>query len=129
MKYVPSKALQAFQQWGKEGGTKRARNLSVSKRRMISRHAARIRWNRATTSDEALPSVRLDKSLWDNPVYLEEVLSYGTLREWRELYRRIADHPFGPEAHALGKVLSATHTYGTTPLWTWMLKQRQGTFS
>lgn len=129
MKPVSPKALQAFQRWGKEGGKKRAQRLSASKRRTISRHAACVRWNREPENDVLLPSVRLNEALWDDPVYLEEVLSHGTLREWRELHRRIDDRPFGPEALALEKVLNATHAYGTTFLWKGMLKRRQGIFS
>jgi len=73
-----------------------------------------------------MPSVRLERASWDNPVYLEEVLSYGALREWKELRRKIADHPFGAEARALEKVLAATDIYGVTSLWKGILGYLQG---
>ena len=75
-----------------------------------------------------MPSVRLEKPLWKDPVYLEEVLSHGSLNDWRELRRKIADRPFGPEANALEKVLKATNIYGMTSLWKGILGHLRGDF-
>lgn len=129
MKPISKKALQAFKRWGEAGGAKRAQNLSSSKRRAISRHAAKMRWGGTKTNEPFLPSVRLKESLWRDPVYLEEVLSHGSLRDWKELRRMIADHPFGTEAAALEKVLLGANIYGTVPLWRGILGQLRGTFS
>lgn len=129
MKPVSQKALRVFQNWGKTGGKKRAKNLSASKRRAISRHAAQARWGRKKENETSMPSVRLEEFLWESPVYLEEVLSYGGLRDWKELRRRVADRPFGPEAASLEKVLNATKIYGAAPLWKAILGQLQGRHS
>lgn len=75
-----------------------------------------------------MSSVRLRGALWGNPVYLEEVLSHGSLRDWKELRRRIADHPFGAEAGALEKVLNAISIYGTISLWKGILGNLRGNF-
>jgi hypothetical protein len=115
---ISKKAAEAFRQWGRNGGKKRAQRLSVSRRKAISVHAARKRWGRA--------SVRLERPLWDDPVYLEEILSFGGLSEWKELHRIIADRPFGAEADALKRVLDGTHVYGATPLWKGVLRHLQG---
>lgn len=128
MKKVSRQALQAFKKWGKKGGRTRARNLSLAKRRAISRHAAQMRWGRQA-EETAMPSVRLEGAIWDNPVYLEEILSYGSLRDWRELRERIADRPFGSEAAALEKVLGAADIYGAVALWKRVLGHLRGDFS
>lgn len=125
MKPVSKKA---FKEWGKVGGQKRAKNLSFSKRQAISRHAAHVRWGRQE-EETTLPSVRLKKALWEEPVYVEEILSYGNLRDWKELRRRIADRPFGSEAAALEKVLNAANIYGTVALWKGILGHLRGNFS
>ena len=118
-----------FKRWGKKGGKKRAQKLSASKRRAISKHAAQMRWNRQGKNKTLMSSVRLKEAFWEDPVYLEEVLSYGGLNEWKELRRMVADRPFGAEAAALEKVLDATEIYGTTFLWKGILKSLQGIFS
>lgn len=129
MDRVSKKALETFKRWGEKGGRKRAKNLSPSKRRAISKHAAQMRWGFRQGDKAYMPSVRLKEPLWEDPVYLEEVLSYGGLGEWRKLRRLIADRPFGPEAAALEKVLGGTMIYGTTFLWKGILKYLQGGFS
>lgn len=75
-----------------------------------------------------MSSVRLRRPLWENPVYLEEVLLFGGLKEWRELHRIIGNRPFGAEAGALEKVLEATSIYGASVLWKGILKNFQGDF-
>ena len=75
-----------------------------------------------------MPSVRLEKPLWKDPVYLEEVLSHGSLNDWRELRRKIADRPFGMEADALEKVLNGMDIYGATFLWKGILGYLRGYF-
>lgn len=129
MKPVSKKTLKAFQEWGKGGGKKRAKNLSFSRRRAIARHAAQVRWGLQDRGETPMPSVRLKETLWEDPVYLEEVLSHGNLRDWKELRRRIADRPFGAEAIALENVLNATHVYGIVPLWRGILNHFRGNFS
>lgn len=76
-----------------------------------------------------MPSVRLQGAPWDNPAYLEEVLLYGSVDDWKELYRIITDHPFGAEALALEKVLDATEIYGATHLWRGIFNHLRGAFS
>lgn len=129
MRPVSKKALKAFQEWGKGGGKKRAKNLSFARRRAIARHAAQMRWNQQGEGKTSMPSVRLKEVLWEDPVYLEEVLSYGSLNEWKGLRRMIADRPFGSEAAALEKVLDANEIYGTTSLWKGILRHLQGNLS
>jgi len=73
-----------------------------------------------------IPSVRLEKPSWENPVYLEEILSHGNLGAWRELRHSIADHPFGAESVALEKVLRTNEIYGTTFLWSEILRYLRG---
>lgn len=73
-----------------------------------------------------MPSVRLDHPSWDDPVYLEEVLNFGGLSEWRELLDRIRDRPFGKTATSLEKVLVATPVYGATPLWQGVMQRCRG---
>ena len=129
MKIIPKRALQAFRHWGREGGIKRAGRLSAETRQMISRRAAQMRWNKEEGHQPSLFSVRLEEPHWGDPVYLEEVLSYGGVNEWRRLRRIIADRPFGLAAIAVEKVLSATPIYGVTPLWKRILQGLRGNFS
>ena len=117
MNPVSKTTMLAFKQWGKMGGKRRAKNLSPLARQSISRYAALARWRSRKISIVSMSSVRLRESLWTDPVYLEEILSDGTLRDWKELRRKISDRPFGPEAIALERVLYATAIYGTTSLW------------
>lgn len=88
-----------------------------------------MRWGGAKTNQPSMPSVRLKESLWKYPVYLEEVLSHGRLRDWKDLRRMIADRPFGAEAIALEKVLYSVDIYGTVSLWKGILGHLRGTFS
>ena len=73
-----------------------------------------------------MPSVRLEEPDWEASVYLEEVLAGGGLKEWRELYCRVADHPFGVVADALERVVRSVQIYGATPLWQGILKNLRG---
>ena len=77
MKSVSKQALKAFKEWGRKGGQKRAWKLSASKRQSISRHAAQMRWGWKEEERNPMSSVRLRRPLWENPVYLEEVLLFG----------------------------------------------------
>lgn len=90
--------------------------------------AAAFRWKKVTPPQHSapLPSVRLQKPRWEEPVYLEEILSYGTLGDWQQLYSRLADQPFGVEAQALETVLAALKIYGAQPLWKGILHNLQG---
>jgi hypothetical protein len=128
MKGVSKKALQVFRAWGKNGGKKRAENLSRAARQMIARRAAQTRWGKVNRNGSKMASVRFQKMPWQEPAYLEEVLDFGSLTDWRELKRRIFDHPFGPEAQSLERVLSATHIYGVTPLWKGIMNELRGTY-
>ena len=128
MSKVSTKTLQAFKNWGKEGGKKRAKNLSSSARRAISKHAAQARWGLPKSNETSMPSVRLNESRWEDPVYLEEILSHGKLEDWKALRCKIADRPFGAEANALEKVLNATHIYGAISLWKGILSHLRGNF-
>lgn len=82
-----------------------------------------MRWG---SGDRRPASVRLEDPSWENPVYLEEVLTEGGLDAWEELYRQIRDKPFGPTATVLEKVLSRVSIYGVTPLWTGLLRTVRG---
>lgn len=122
---VLGKALGVFKRWGQKGGEKRAKGLPASRRQAIARHAAQVRWR--GEGGDIMQSVRLNEPLWGDPVYLEEILLYGGLKEWKEIRRMLADHPFGACAVSLQKVLRATHIYGTTSLWNGILRNLQGT--
>ena len=126
MKIISKRALDTFKAWGKRGGKKRAQNLSSSRRRSISKHAACVRWASRKETETSMSSVRLKKALWEEPVYIEEILTFGGVGEWRELHRIVKDRPFGVEAIALGKVIHETNIYGTTVLWRGILKYLQG---
>lgn len=116
-----------FEQWGKQGGLTRARNLSAQNRTTIASLAAKARWGKK--SDIASPpSIRLSDPAWDDPVYIEEILSEGQLSAWQELYHKIADQPFSGTALALKKVLAHVPLYGVIPLWQGILKGLQGSF-
>lgn len=99
--------------------------LGASQRHAIAAQAARARWGKGR-SDFLPASVRLNSPSWDDPVYLEEVISDGGLSEWRELYHRISEHPFGETAHALGRVVRSVEIYGSTNLWRALLRNLQG---
>lgn len=117
----------AFANWGRNGGKLRAKRLSSAMRSQIASQAARARWKTPSASPiTAHPSVRLRQANWANPVYLEEILSDGNIADWRVLYHRVADFPFGETADALARVLSASHIYGVTPLWQGLLRSVRG---
>jgi hypothetical protein len=71
-------------------------------------------------------SIRLNEARWDDPVFLEEVLSLGSLELWKKLYRRLADRPFGKTKEALIRVIDSTHIYGATFLWKGIINTLQG---
>ncbi len=106
-----------FVRWGKVGGKTRAKKLSRVERSRIASHAAQIRWKSAKNNFNQLISIRLNEARWDDPVFLEEILSEGSLESWRELFRQLIDHPFGKIAEALSRVVNSTQIYGATPLW------------
>lgn len=121
------KSRRFFEECGRRGGQKRARRLVPSRRSAIAAQAANARWGRNILVSEPMPSVRLDQPRFEEPVYVGELLEEGSLSHWREIYRRIADQPFGPIADALEKVLSSNQTYGVTPLWRGILQTVRGT--
>ncbi|MBI2346903.1 MAG: hypothetical protein HYV03_08550 [Deltaproteobacteria bacterium] len=121
---LPKPVKGVFARWGRRGGQTRARRLSPLRRSTIAAQAARARW-RGTEAEHSLPSVRLVAANWEDPVYLEEVLAEGLLADWRTLYQRIADYPFGATAEALARVLVAQAIYGATPLWKGILRHLQ----
>lgn len=115
-----------FEQWGRKGGRKRARRLSAMERSAIASKAAKVRWGQNKPAVKPISSVRINKPEMDDPVYVEELVSEGSLEDWRRMYRQIADQPFGPTAAALEKVLSSTQIYGVGPLWQGILRTLQG---
>lgn len=122
---LPKAARRLFVKWGRRGGKSRRKALTAVQRRAIAAKAAAARW-RQEDSARLMPSVRLEKPSFHDPVYLEEILSEGALPEWRELYRQIADHPFGETARTLEKVVASVKIYGATRLWQSLLKNLQG---
>lgn len=128
MKRWPKKSLRFFEECGRRGGQTRARRLNRLKRSFIAKQAAQSRWQRFRPAPQPFYSVRLQNPAWDDPVFLEEVVSEGGLLEWRELYQHLADRPFGPTAQAVERVLASTQIYGATPLWKGLLMGLQGGF-
>lgn len=127
MSKISPQIQKAFARWGRSGGQLRAKRLSSSQRSQIASQAARARWkSKAASANEDRPSIRLQDANWNSPVYLEEILSDGSIADWRALYRRVADFPFGETADALARVLSAAHIYGVTPLWQGLLRTVRG---
>lgn len=118
----------AFASWGRTGGQKRAKRLSPSQRSSIASQAACARWKVKSASSGSAnhSSVRLQHADWSSPVYLEEVLADGSLSDWRALYHRIADFPFGKTADALSRVLLSSELYGVIPLWRGILQSVRG---
>lgn len=117
-------ARRAFAEWGRKGGRARARRVAPARRAAIAALAARSRWRRK--AQPSPDSIRLQHIHWEDPVWLEEVLSDGGPTEWRLLYQRIADHPFGETAVALAQVLEFVQAYGVTPLWKGLLQRVRG---
>jgi len=115
-----------FGRFGQMGGERRAKSLDAARRSAIARLAARARWGKSPLTDPPLSSVRLEQPRWENPVYLSEVLTEGSLADWRGLYQVLAEYPFGPVALALEKVLQQEPIYGVTPLWQGILRGVQG---
>lgn len=127
MSKITPQIQKAFARWGRSGGQLRAKRLSSAQRSQIASQAARARWKtKAASANEDHLSIRLRSANWKSPVYLEEILSDGNIADWRVLYRRVADFPFGETADALARVLSASHIYGVTPLWQGLLCSVRG---
>ncbi|HBF11946.1 MAG TPA: hypothetical protein DDW49_00920, partial [Deltaproteobacteria bacterium] len=112
MAHLSKQVKDRFQQWGKQGGKARAARLSAKHRLAIAAKAAQARWGKSASTLSVHTSTRLSQSGWDDPVYLEEILSEGSLAAWGELYQKVSEHPFGPSAEALEKVLGSTEIYG-----------------
>lgn len=111
---------------GRRGGLARAQRLSAIERRAIASKAANARWKMGADGLERLTSIRLDHPRLDDPVFLEEVLLEGSLAQWRIIYEEISEHPYGPTAVALEKVLSSIEVYGIVPLWRGILITLRG---
>ncbi len=73
-----------------------------------------------------MPSIRLEEPSLNDPVYLEEILSEGAWKDWRALYRFVADKPFGSVACALEKVCASVDIYGAVELWSGILRSLRG---
>ena len=125
MKYLSSQNRSFFENCGRRGGKKRARQLLPEVRASIASHAARVRWKKEVHTPP-FSSIRFEKPNLENPTYLEELLCEGSLRDWKVLYRKIADRPFGSVSEALKKVLNSTESYGGIPLWSGILGIVQG---
>lgn len=125
MRPLSSQTRQLFKEWGKQGGEARSKKLSPDKRGAIAVKAARARWQK-TVSASSMPSVRLNNPALEDPVYLEEILVDGGLAEWRQIYLRIADHPFGETAQALERVVGSVSIYGASRLWKSLLNHLRG---
>lgn len=117
-----------FQECGRRGGEKRAQRLSSQERSSIAIKAASTRWGHQPPPTRQMASFRLSQPSWDDPLYIEEILSKGSFSDWKQIYQRISDKPFGPTATALSKVLEATQIYGITPLWRGILLNLRGSF-
>jgi len=115
-----------FQECGRRGGLRRARRLSPVERSAIAAHAAQARWKRQAPSSTPMASVRLDRAGWEDPVYIEELVAEGSLADWKQIYRKISDEPFGSTARALERVLASTEVYGVNALWRGILSMLQG---
>lgn len=76
-----------------------------------------------------MSSIRIEKPSLEDPVFLEELLLEGSMDEWGKIYQKIADHPFGPTADSLEKVLESTNIYGATSLWKGILQNVKGSYS
>ncbi|OGQ67075.1 MAG: hypothetical protein A3F89_03030 [Deltaproteobacteria bacterium RIFCSPLOWO2_12_FULL_50_11] len=116
------KTQQLFKKWGQSGGRARAKKLSSRELSLIAARAARTRWG------VSLPSIRMENSQMDDPVYIEEILSDGLWKDWQNLYQIIADHPFGDTAAAVEKVCDHANIYGATALWKGILYSLRGAF-
>lgn len=114
-----------FQEWGREGGHKRAQRLTRIQRSKIASKAAKTRWN---FLKKDFQSVRWQHASYENPTYLQEILSEGNLNDWKILYEKIADGPFGIVATSLEKALRSEKIYGVTPLWQNLLNNLRGGF-
>lgn len=126
MKPLTRKTRRFFEECGRKGGRKRARRLSPAARLAIASRAANARWKKGGKAPIPISSMRLEKPSLEDPVFLEELLREGSLNDWKEIYQKIADHPFGSSSNALEKVLESTLIYGATPLWKEILRNLKG---
>jgi hypothetical protein len=126
MARMSSKMLRFFKRCGQRGGKLRKERLTPSRRSIIATCAAYARWKKPAIDSSSHTSVRLVKADWNDPSYIEEILSDGTLKDWRELYLRIADQPFGTTVKALENVLGSLEIYGIISLWKQILGNVQG---
>src|SRR3989338_7623724 len=111
MASLPKTSRALFKKWGKQGGDKRGKMLSPGRRHSIASLAARSRWGENNAANRAV-SVRLENPSWEDPVYIVEILDEGGLAQWRQLYRRVPDHPFGKTPQSLEKVVGNAAIYG-----------------
>lgn len=128
MARLSPKTRRLFEDYGRQGGVKRSQFLSGLERSLIARKAAEVRWGKRSKAP-LMRSIRLNQSTLSHPVFLEELLTEGSLDDWKILHHEITDHPFGVSAVALKKVLLSTKIYGVNPLWMGILRSAQGTFS
>ncbi|OGQ33604.1 MAG: hypothetical protein A3F16_01585 [Deltaproteobacteria bacterium RIFCSPHIGHO2_12_FULL_43_9] len=119
-------AREYFRACGTRGGNERRKRLSAAQRTHIAKLAARSRWATKTAESMLLQSIRLESPTWSDPVYIEEILSDGGMKEWTTLYHLICEHPFGEIADALEHVVLSTHIYGATNLWKAILAGLRG---
>lgn len=126
MKRLEKKSIRFFKESGRKGGLKRARRLSAAERLAIATRAANARWKKGGKAAIPISSIRLEKPSLEDPVFLEELLMEGSLNDWKEIYQKIADQPFGPAADSLEKVLNSINIYGVTPLWNGILRNLRG---
>ena len=122
--WTQNKSFHSFQKWGRQGGLKRARSISSHLRKSIATRAAQARWKNKNSL--LLKSIRLENPQWCDSVFIEEILSEGTVEQWKEIYHKIANHPFGSTAQSLEKVLNSSEMYGISPLWKGLLRGVRG---
>jgi hypothetical protein len=112
---LSGKILREFKECGRRGGQRRALNLTPEKRSTLASQAALARWKKRT---KLLPvSIRLLSTSLSDPTYLSEILEYGSIASWRELFNTVSNKPYGEEAMALKRVLASIKIYGVVSLW------------
>lgn len=126
MRQLTRQAREYFKLCGKNGGNKRKKRLSAARRAEIAKLAAQSRWSDRGKVNKESGSIRLASPEWSEPVYIEEILSEGGIKEWAILYNLISEHPFGKIAKSLERVVSSTHIYGATNLWRSLLVGLRG---
>ena len=128
MGHLSKQAKAYFTACGKKGGDQRKNRLSSAQRSYIASNAARSRWSKNVKKQVLMPSIRLERPDWSNPVYLEEILAEGGMREWQTLYYLISERPFGDIANVLESVVASTYIYGATHLWRSLLMGLRGVY-